>query len=210
MDLAREIAALFFLSSAGCLGVGGGEEGPGDADSDTDTDTDSDTDTDTDTDSDSDSDSGSDTDSDSDADLAVPDPGDREVLCEDREPNDGPNDAQPCGILPLDPDHPLGGSGLYIFGADIGDDDAADYFVFRTAPGVTELHEFAYWYGGGDLLDFALYEVLDDGARIEETIRYDTDAAGFENPGQETFPVQEDTVYLLEVLAAQGAGTYSF
>jgi len=206
MDLGREVAALLVLSSAGCLGVGGGGDDHGDADTDTDTDTDADTDTDTDIDSDTDTDSDSDTDSA----YAIPDPGDRVVLCEDREPNDGPNEAQPCGILSLDPDHPLGGSGLYLFGAEIGDADTADYFVFRTAPGVTELHEFAWWYGGGDLLDFALYEVLDGGARIEEAIRYGTGVAGIENPGQETFPVTEDTVYLLEVLAVEGAGAYSF
>lgn len=205
MDLGREIVVVVFALCAGCLGVGSSEGDHGDADSDADSDTDSGSGTDTST--DTGSDTGSETSSTSD--LDIPEPGPIEVLCQDREPNDVPNDAQPCGTIPTDPGHPLGGSGVYIFGAEFTDGDAFDYYVFRTGPGVVELHEFANWGGGGDLLDFVLYEVLDDGARIEERIRYATETPNIENAEQERFPVTENTVYLLEVIA-KGVGPYSF
>lgn len=191
---------IFALFTLACGSSGGG----GDADVDVDVDADADTDADTDTDTDADTD----TDTDADTDLDIPDPG-VGAGCPDTEPNDGPNDAVPCGIVNVD----FAGSGAAypIPPTTIGGDDPEDWYVFHTAADVTSLHEFVYWnYGGpvANLLDFVFYEVGGGGTTMTEIARYDTTDTGCENPTQEEIPVSGDRTYLFAVLSVESEGEY--
>ena len=142
--------------------------------------------------------------------VDVPDPGDEvDIICLDTEPNDSPNTAMPCGVVT-----DLFGSGsaaVYVAGnATIGGGDMLDYFVFQTGPGVTELGQFAEWFGNPvNLLDFTIFEVSGDGTALtEHFVSEDTSTVSEQTFGGPTQTVQPDTTYLIEIRSVEGAGEY--
>jgi hypothetical protein len=141
----------------------------------------------------------------------VPDPGTGPLpmAWPDTEPNDTPEQAVPIGMG-------AGQIGPYIglFDAEdghLGAGDEADYFVFRTAPVVTSMFIAGACWDAAlniDLLDFALYKVI-DGQPLVLVTKTSTPSTSCEVQQPFSIPLDADSKYLFAVTHVAGEGSYS-
>jgi hypothetical protein len=142
--------------------------------------------------------------------VVVPDPGTDPMPMSwpDTEPNDTPEQAVRLGVG-------SGQIGPYVGfragGGHLGGGDAADAFVFRTssAAGTTFIAS-ACWDAGlnVNLLDFALYQVVDGQPLIPVASSSSTNTACEYPQPFWSLPLEPDTKYLFVLTHVDGEGTY--
>jgi len=134
----------------------------------------------------------------------VPDPGTGPMPADwpDTEPNDSPDRAVPLGVAPAVQIGPYVGHGH------LGGGDEADYFVFRSNHAMTTMIAGATWPLQVDLLDFALYKVVDGQPPIPVAASHATTLGGeFPSPPWQ-IALEPDTKYLFAILHVTGESDY--